>query len=164
MRLRIAGAALVLVAALLHVAVARPLQARASAAADNYRRARDERRDARARADELERRAAALERAAAAVAAARSAPGGGVREVRRGVVDVVTRSRVSGVRLGVRPGRPPASAAVALSAEGPFADVLRLTAELARPGSGLVLERVRLVSRPPRVGVDVEASGLGAAP
>jgi len=42
--------------------------------------------------------------------------------------------------------------------------VNRLTGELARAGGGLVLDRVRLVSRAPRVGVDVEASGLGSAP
>jgi hypothetical protein len=163
-RLRVGAGALALLALGLYAGVARPLESRALTAGEEYRRARDERRDARARAAELERRAAARARAAAVLAAAGSVPGGGVREVRRGVVDIVTRSRVSSVRLGVRPGRPPASASVSLSAEGPFADVVRLTGELARPGSGLVLDRVRLVSRPPRVGVDVSASGLGVGP
>lgn len=163
-RLRIAAGVLGLLALLLYVAVARPLESRALAAGEEYRRARDQRRDARARVAELERRAAARARAAAILAAARNAPGGGVREVRRGVVDIVTRAGVSSVRLGVRPGRPPVSASVSLSAEGPFADVVRLTGELARPGSGLVLDRVRLVSRPPRIGLDVDASGLGAGP
>jgi hypothetical protein len=164
MRLRIVAGAFGLLAALLYAAVTRPLESQAVAAGEQYRQARDQRRDARARVADLERRAAARRRAAAMLAAARVAPGGGVREVRRGVVEIVTRSRVSSVRLGVRPGRPPASAAVALSAEGPFADVVRLMAELTRPGSGLVLDRVRLVSRPPRVALDVDASGLGAAP
>lgn len=87
-----------------------------------------------------------------------------MREIRRGVVDLVTRARVSAVRLGVRPGRSPAAAAVSLSAEGSFADVVRLTGELARAGGGLVFERVRLASHAPRVGLDVQASGLAGAP
>jgi hypothetical protein len=163
MTLRLVGGGLALLAALVHFVVARPLRSEAFSLGEKYAQAREERRAARARAEALERRAAALERAAATIAAARSTPAG-VREVRRGVVDIVTRAGVSSVRLGVRPGRSPASASVALSAEGPFADVVRLTGELARPGSGLVLERVRLSARPPRVALDVEASGLGAAP
>src|SRR5439155_544823 len=70
----------------------------------------------------------------------------------------------AGVRLGVRPGRPPASAAVALSAEGSFADVMSLARELSRAGRGLVLGRVRLEARSSRVGLDLEASGLGSVP
>ena len=68
------------------------------------------------------------------------------------------------MRLGVRPGRPPASASVALSAEGSFADVMSLTGELSRAGRGLVLDRVRLNARSSRVGLDVEALGLGSIP
>jgi hypothetical protein len=164
MKLRIAGGALLLLSVLMYVAAAVPLDAQAAAAGDQYRHSRDQRRDARARLADLERREAARTRAIAVLAAARNARGGEVREVRRGVVDLVTRSRVSGVRLGVRPGRPPASAAVALSAEGSFNDIVRLMGELARSGSGLVLDRVRLVSRPPRVALDMEAAGLGSAP
>jgi len=164
MRLRVAGAVLLLVAAVVYFAGAMRLESQAAAASDEYRQARDQRRDVRLRLAELERREAARARAVAVLAAARSAPSGGVREVRRGIVDLVTRARVSAVRLGVRPGRPPASATVALSAEGSFTEVMRLTGELARAGGGLVLDRVRLVSRSPRVGLDVEASGLGSAP
>ena len=164
MRARVAAAVLLLLAVAVYAAGTRPLRAQAAAASEQYRQARDQRRDARARLAEIERREAARGRAAAALAAARSAPAGGVRDVRRGVVDVVTRARVSAVRLGVRPGRPPASASVTLSAEGSFADVVRLAAELARPGQGLVFDRVRLVSRPPRVGLDLDAAGLGRAP
>jgi len=164
MTLRAAGLVLVLVAALTYVAGAMRLESQAAAASDEYRQARDQRRDVRVRLAELERREAARTRAVAILAAARNAPAGGVREVRRGIVDLVTRARVSAVRLGVRPGRPPASATVALSAEGSFTEVMRLTGELARAGGGLVLDRVRLVSRSPRVGLDVEASGLGSAP
>jgi len=163
MSARIAGLALLALAAILYLAGAARFDSQAGSASDEYRQARDQRREVRSRLAELERRAAARARATAVLAAARSAPSG-VREIRRGVVDLVTRSRVSAVRLGVRPGRPPASAAVALSAEGSFADVVRLTAELARAGSGLVFERVRLVSHAPRVGLDVEASGVAGAP
>jgi len=164
MNVRVAGLVLLLLAAVLYVAGAVRLESQAALASDEYRQARDRRRDARSRLAELERREAARTRAVAVLAAARNAPGGGVRDVRRRIVDLVTRSRVSGVRLGVRPGRPPASAAVALSAEGSFAEVMRLTGELARAGSGLVLDRVRLGSRSSRVGLEVEASGLGSAP
>jgi hypothetical protein len=165
MRMRVAAAALVLLAVALHALVTMPLQSRAAAASDQYRQARDQRRAARTRLAELERRESARSRAEAAFAAARSAPGGGVRDVRRKVVDLVSRSRVSGVRLAVRPARPPASASVGLAAEGSFDDVLRLTGELSRPGNGLILERVRLAPRgAARVVLDVQASGLGAAP
>ena len=164
MKTRVAGIVLLLLAIVLYFAVAVRLELQAAAASDEYRQARDRRRDARSRLAELERHQAARARAVALLAAARSAPAGGVREVRRGIVDLVTRSRVSAVRLGVRPGRPPASAVVALSAEGSFADVMSLTGELARAGRGLVLDRVRLSARSSRVGLDVEASGLGSVP
>lgn len=164
MKVRAAGLVLLLLAVALYVAGAVRLESQAAAASDEYRQARDRRRDTRSRLAELEHREAARARAIAILAAARNAPAGGVREVRRGIVDLVTRSRVSGVRLGVRPGRPPASAAVALSAEGSFADVVSLTGELSRAGRGLVLERVRLDARSSRVGLDVEASGLGSVP
>ncbi|HEY2941536.1 MAG TPA: hypothetical protein VGN09_03790 [Vicinamibacteria bacterium] len=161
---RVAGLVLLLLAVVVYVAGALRLESQAAAASDEYRQARDRRRDARSRLAELERREAARTRAVAVLAAARKAPAGGLRDVRRSVVDLVTRSRVSAVRLGVRPGRAPASAAVALSAEGSFTDVMRLTGELARAGSGLVLDRVRLDSRASRVGLDLEASGLGSVP
>ena len=161
---KIAGIVLLLLAGGLYVAGALRLESQAAAASDAFRQARERRRDTRSRLAELERREAARVRAVAILAAARNAPAGGVREVRRGIVDLITRSRVSGVRLGVRPGRPPASAAVALAAEGTFADVMSLTGELSRAGRGLVLERVRLDARSSRVGLYVEASGLGSVP
>ena len=164
MKVRVAGLALLLLAMALYVAGAVRLESQAAAASDEYRQARDRRRDARSRLAQLERREAARARAIAILAAARNAPAGGVREVRRGIVDLVTRSSVAGVRLGVRPGRPPASAAVALSAEGSFADVMSLARELSRAGRGLVLGRVRLEARSSRVGLDLEASGLGSVP
>ena len=164
MSVRVAGLVLLLLAVVLYVGGALRLESEAATASEEYRRARDQRREVRSRLAELERREAARARAVASLAAARNTPAGGLREVRRGVVDLVTRSHVSAVRLGVRPGRPPASTAVALSAEGSFGDVVRLTGELARAGNGLVLDRVRLFSRAPRVGLDVEASGLGGAP
>ena len=161
---RVAGIVLPLLAVVLYVAGAVRLESQAAAASDEYRQARERRRDARSRLAELERREAARARAVAILAAARNAPAGGVREVRRGIVDLVTRSRVSSVRLGVRPGRPPVSASVALSAEGTFADVMSLTGELSRAGRGLVLDRVRMSARSSRVGLDVQASGLGSIP
>src|SRR5439155_5667883 len=113
---------------------------------------------------ELERREAARARAIATLAAARNAPAGGVSEVRRGIVDLVTRSSVAGVRLGVRPGRPPASAAVALSAEGSFADGMSLARELSRGGRGLVLGRFRLEALWYRAVLCLTASVMGRVP
>ncbi|PYQ20319.1 MAG: hypothetical protein DMF81_18990 [Acidobacteria bacterium] len=163
MTIRWAAIVLLMLAGVLYLGAAMPLQTQAGAASEQYRQARDQLRDARRRLATLERRNATRARAQAALGAARSAHGGGLREVRRGVVELVTRAHVSAVRLGVRPGAPPASAAVGLSAEGSFADVIQLAGELARPGSGLVLDRVRVTSRPPRVALDVDAAGLGMA-
>ena len=162
--MRVAGGLLLLLAVALYAGVAAPLQRQAAAAGGEYRQARQARQRARSRLADLQRRDAARARAEAVLAAARAAPGGGLREVRRHVVDLVNRAHVSGIRLGVRPGHAPVSATVGLSAEGSFADVVGLTSELAQPASGLVLERVRLSSRATRVALDLSAAGLGRRP
>jgi hypothetical protein len=146
----------------LYAAVGVPMQREATAAADEYRRARDEARDIRTRLARLERRDAAHARAATALPAA--TPADTVRAVRRVVVQTLQEAHVSGVRLAVSPARGPYAARVRLSAEGPFAQVVSLAGLLARPERGLVLERVRLAPRGQRVSLELEGVTLGASP
>jgi hypothetical protein len=155
------AAALVVAGVALYAAVAVPTQRQAAAAADEYRRARDEARDIRTRLARLERRDAAHTRAATALAAA--TPGGTVRAVRRSVVQTLQDAGVSGVRLGVLPGRPPYAARVRLSASGPYPEVMALTERLSRPETGVVLERVRLSPRAGIVAVEIDGVTLGPA-
>jgi len=140
-----------------------PLQRKAAAAADAYGRAREERREARSRLGEVQRRESALRRSAPAGGEAPATKGDPVGRTRHGIVSALEGAGLSGVRLAVRPGSPPAAALVRLAAEGHFADVVRLTAELVRPGTGLVLERYQLTEADSRVAVRVEGVGLEAA-
>jgi len=148
--------------AVIYAGLALPLQKKAAAAAEAYRRARDERREARSRLGEVERRESALRRSAPVWGEAATL-GDPVARTRHGVVLALESSGLSGVRLAVRPGSPPAAALVRLAAEGPFADVVQLTAALVRPGTGLVLERYQLSETDTRVAVRFEGIGLEAA-
>jgi len=159
MKVRILAAALLALAVALYAAAAVPMQRQAAAAADEYRRARDDARDMRARLARLERRDAAHARAARAVAA--DTPGAAVRAVRRSVVQTLQQARVSGVRLGVVAARPPYSTRVHLSATASFTDAVALTGLLARPETGLVLDRVQLSPRGDAVALEVDGVTLG---
>jgi hypothetical protein len=153
------AAALVAGAIVLYSAVALPMRRQAAAAADDYRRARDDARDMRARLARLERRDAAHLRAATALAGA--TPAGTVQKVRRSVVQTLQSARVSSVRLGVTAARAPYAARVHLSAVGPFPEVVALAGLIARPETGVVLERVRLGPRADGVMLDLEGVTLG---
>jgi hypothetical protein len=150
---------LVALGIVLYAAVAVPMRRQAQAAADDYRRARDEARDMRARLARLERRDAAHLRAASALAGA--TPAGTVRTVRRSVVQTLLSARVSGVRLGVTAARPPFAARVHLTAVGSFPEVVALAGQVARPETGVVLERVRFGPRADGVTLDLEGVTLG---
>ncbi|PYQ48892.1 MAG: hypothetical protein DMF78_20110 [Acidobacteria bacterium] len=163
MRARWLAALLVAAGLGLYAAVGAPMQRQATAAADEYKRARDEARDIRARLARLERRDAAHARAAAALPAA-ATPADTVRAVRRVVVQTLQEAHVSGVRLGVSAARAPYAARVRLSAAGPFAQVVSLAGLLARPERGLVLEKVRFSPRGETVSLDLEGVTLGASP
>jgi hypothetical protein len=156
------AAVLLLAAAGLYVGVARPAQKLAGQAADEYRRARDERREIRSRLTQLERRDAARRRAARVLEAPSASGEEAVRRVRRSVVHALAGVSVGGTRLSVQPGRAPVGARVHLSTEGPFEEILRLCASLARPEAGLILDRV---SMHPTAGgataLDVDALGFG---
>jgi hypothetical protein len=153
------AAALLAGGVVLYTAVAVPMQRQAAAAADEYRHARDEARDVRTRLARLERRDAAHVRATAALAGA--TPGDTVRAVRRSVVQTLQDARVSGVRLGVAAARAPFAARVRLSAAGSFPEVMALAGKVARPETGVVLERVRLSPRPGGVALELEGVTLG---
>jgi hypothetical protein len=165
-RTTVRGVALLLLAAtaVVYAGLTVPLQRKAAAAAEAYRRARDDRRAARTRLGELERRESALRRAAPARGDATSSPRDPVGQTRHGIVASLEGAGLSGIRLAVRPGQPPAVAQVRLSAEGPFPDVVRLTGELVRPGTGVVLEKFHLSGRDSRVAMSLEGVGLEAAP
>jgi hypothetical protein len=159
---RTVAVALLLATAAVYAGVTLPLQRKAAASADAYRRARDERRDARVRLDEAQRRESALRRAAPAAADA-AAPRDPVGQTRHGIVASLEGAGLSGVRLAVRPASPPAAALIRLGAEGAFADVVRVTGDLVRPGTGVLLERCQLSSQDSRVAVRLEGLGLQAA-
>jgi hypothetical protein len=171
-RLRVAAAVLLALAAIVYAAGTVPLQRKAAAAADAYRRARDERRVAHARLGQAQRRESALRRASPVRAAGDGAPADPVGATRHGIVASLEGAGLSGVRLAVRPGTPPAAAEVQLSLEGPFRDVVRLSGELVRPGSGFVLERFRLnghaagqdAVHDPRVAMTLQGAGLEVSP
>jgi hypothetical protein len=156
--------ALLAATAAVYAGLTLPLQRKAAATADAYRGARDQRRDARARLDEAQRRESALRRAAPHAGAAASFPRDPVGQTRQGIVTSLEGAGLSGVRLAVRPASPPAAALIRLGGEGAFADVVRLTGELVRPGTGVVLEKLQLTGQDSRVAVRLEGVGLQAAP
>ena len=154
------AAALVAVGLVLYAAVAVPMRRQAAAAADDYRRARDEARDMRARLARLERRDAAHLRAASALAGA--TPGG--HRARRCGVPWCRRCRARASPASgwaSRPARSPYAARVRLSAIGSFPEVMALAGRVARPETGVVLERIRLTPRGDGVALDLDGVTLG---
>ncbi len=160
MRTRLVALALAVLSAILYLGAARPWTARALALADEYRLLREERRAGRAALADLERRDALLRRTVAALGAAAPVSNEGLRQVRRQVVQAVDAARLSGVRLGVRAGRPGGSAAVQVSGEGPVEQVLGLTGWLSDLARGTVLVDVRL-SRQARGAAALQMNALG---
>jgi hypothetical protein len=155
---RILAAALAVAAVLLFFAMARPWRARALALGDEYRVARDERRQKREQLQERERRETTVRQAVAAVSAAPRPPGETVRQVRRTVVQALDGAHLGGVRLSVRPDRT--GARVRISAAGPVDRVLGLTAALAHPGQGVVLDSVRLARDSDGLVLELQALGF----
>jgi hypothetical protein len=159
MRLRVVAVLLLLAALAVHVAWTRPFRADASAAAEEYRQVRDERRRAAADLARDARLAAAPTRVGVLPGADQGAP----RAARRLVVGALASSGVATVKLRVTPGgRAPIGATVHLTGVGSLDDVARFTAELARPGNGIVLSSVGLTPRDGDVQLSFEALGLGA--
>ena len=82
-----------------------------------------------------------------------------VGRLRRSLLESLRGRPVSGVRLAVTPARPPLAAEGRLRAEGTFADIVRLSGHLVRPGAGFVLKNVRL-ARTPHGSLALEVEGL----
>jgi hypothetical protein len=158
----LASVAPLLAALLVYAALAIPLRARAGEARDAYGQARRVRQQAQAELAPLVRRAAAWRAAAAAPGmVAEDEPAAALR---RSVLATLEGSGANAVRLGVRPGR--GGATVRLSANAPYAEAVRLSGQVARPGTGLILSRVQLQPRGDRgqVALDVEALALHVRP
>ena len=84
--------------------------------------------------------------------------------LRASVVETLRPLRVSGVRLSVSSGRAPIGAILRFGASGRFADVMRTSGQLIRPGSGLALQRVSFSpGAAGTVTLDLEGGSLGEA-
>jgi hypothetical protein len=161
--LRVPALALLVAAIVLYAAVARPLRQQAWAAGDEYRRLRDERRVQQARVALLQRRESRQQSLAAA--AANWSRQDVLRAARLAVVRSLDDGSLKDVRLGVdRTMTAQVLAAVKLSAEGDFDDVVRASGHLVRPGSGLVLAHVQMTPLAERVNLRLEAVVPGGNP
>jgi hypothetical protein len=140
---RALGALLVLGAVLVYLGFSRPADREEAAARAELSRLREEERGLLVVIASRERAAAASARASRMdVLPGTSADA--VARLRRSLLDSLRGQSVYNVRLAVTPGRPPLAAEARLSAEGSFADVVRLSGRLVRPGAGFVLRRVRM--------------------
>lgn len=153
---RTTAVAMLLLAAALYWGVARPHEGRALAAADAYARARDERRAVRARLRAAEARLLVARRMEEALRRVAATPEEAVRHVRRSVVEAIGGTGVRDVRLGVRPGAH--ELGVQLGLTGPPLAVLDAAGRVARPGTGVVLDRVDIARR--KTGVAMELAGV----
>lgn len=86
-----------------------------------------------------------------------------VHAVRSGIVKALARGG-GRYRLDVRADNAGGLAAVSLSTEGPFFEMVDLVSTLARPRSGLVVQQVSFTPNGPRVGMQIEAVALAGAP
>jgi len=161
---RLLAAAPLVAALLLYVGLAAPLRARVVQARDEYGRARREKHQAQAQLAPLERRENARRQAAAVFTDAASSEGGPAAALRRTVLSTLAGSGATGVRLAVRPG--PREATVRVSASASYPEAVRLSGELARAGTGLILQRVRLEPRGDRrqIGLELDAVALQGQP
>jgi hypothetical protein len=149
----------------LYAGLVLPLRTRGNEARDAYSRARRERQQAQSALAPLERQEAARRDAVAAFAGAAARDGGAVAAVRRSVLATLGGSPATDVHLGVRPD--PGGLAVRVRATAPYADGLRLARDLARPSTGLVLQRVRIAPQRDdrrQVGLELEAQTFPVTP
>jgi len=128
----------------IYVGVSTPAQHAASAATERYQRAETEHREASSRLDRLQKTVTLLTQLGAKGDATGLTPFERAARVRRDIVKALRTAHVIHVRLEVRPGTAPTIATVSLSAEAAFPALMQLEAQLLRPGSGLVLERLSI--------------------
>jgi len=158
---RLAALALVAGALVLHVGLARPAWHEAAAAQERFSRLRLEKRKLEAEI-RVHERALARGRRAVRMDLPGGAPEDAVGRLRRSLLESVRDQPVAGVRLAVSPARVPLLAEGRLRAEGSFADMVRLSGRLVRPGAGLVLSHVRF-SPTRRGSVSLEVVGVSVA-
>lgn len=162
---RLLAASPLALALLLYAGLAVPLRARTERTRDAFTQARRDRQQAQSRLAPLERQERIRRQAQDAFADAVAREGGAAAAMRRSVLATLTDGGATGVRLAVRPGTTGPS--VRVNASAPYAEGLRLTGALARPQTGLVLQRVAIEpSRNDRrqVGIEVEARAFPAEP
>jgi hypothetical protein len=152
--------ALLALAALIYMTVTSPGYEAAADARRQQESVRRETDDASRRLAEAERRAAFLGRAAAFMSETGGADS--IQRVRAGIVRTLRDVGISHVRLEVRPASGAGVAMVSLSADAGFFELLHLVSQLARPGSGIVLQRVTFGGEPSSMTADAVA--IGAAP
>jgi hypothetical protein len=158
----LAAGLLVLAAVGVHVGLTTRYRFEAAAAADEFRQVREERRKVAVRLAKTVRLEDAQRRAGRLPAEGERGPLTPARAARLQVVRSLEGSGIERVRLGVAPALVvPQSVSVRLRGEGSFEDVVRFAGHIARPGSGLLLELVALDTRQERVGLSLEAMGLG---
>ena len=163
MRASFLGGGLLVLAGVVHWGLTVPLERRTASSLLELKQLDGERRLAASRMASLERREALERRLAAAFSPAVVGSMGTLRAVRLSVVDSLDDADVSGVRLSVRAGGPRGTK-VSVTAQGDFDDVVRLSAHLVRPGTGLVLEGAAFNPRSPLVDLSLQAAGFGAIP
>lgn len=164
MRARLLATGLLLTAALAGVLAARPLRQQTLSLGDEYRRLRDERRKVEARIGSLRRAGAIRQRTLATLASSR---GRSLRNTRRAALQCLAQADLSEVSLGVRPaklGTAEGVAQVHIQGAGSFAEVVKLAGQLTTGPGGFLLEQVTFTPRGERVGIAIEAYGLGGAP
>ena len=104
-------------------------------------------------------RAEALSARATRMEAVGEGPADAVARLRRSLLESLRGQPVTGVHLEVAPARTPLAAEGRVRAEGSFADVVRLSGHLVRPGAGFVLKNVRL-ARTRRGSLTLEVEGM----
>jgi hypothetical protein len=158
---RLLGGGFLVLAGVVYWGLALPLEHQTASSLLEVQRLDRERRQVSSRLVSLERREALSRRVSAAFSPEVVGSTGTVRALRLSVIGSLKQADVSGVRLAVRAGEG-RSTKVVVSAEGSFAEIVRLSGHVARPGAGLILERVGFISRPPDVTLSLEALSAAA--
>ena len=157
---RAAAAVLLALAALLWAGVALPARQSLPGLEQEIARTRADGERLRERLAEVERHEEARARMATAFSASLSRADLAT-ELRQSLVSVLDRAKATNVRLSVARAEPPVAAQARLSADGSFAELVRLSGLLSRPG-GLVLEEVRFEPTP--TGLSLRLEGIALEP
>ena len=143
---------------LAHLGLARPAWREEAALAERTRALLAEKESLRGRLEALER-ADALSARSARMQSKAGSNDDAVARLRRSLLDSLRGQPVTGVHLEVAPARAPLGAEGRLRALGSFADVVRLSGHIVRPGAGFVLKSVR-IARTPHGSLALEIEGM----